>query len=94
MANEQVQATPHSAPDLHRYLGHNSPQTTAVSNVAAHKPALPLAGAGAVSLHPRLCLPGGQKAGCARPSHRPESRLVWHLTRPKAVRPGPDGPLC
>jgi len=30
VANEQVQATPHSAPDLHRYLGHNSPQTTAL----------------------------------------------------------------
>jgi len=47
--------------------------------------------AGAVSLHPRLRLPGGRKTGCARPSHRPESRLAWHVTRPKAVRPGPDG---
>ena len=48
-------------------------------------------GAGAVSLHPCLRLPGGRKTGCARPSHRPESRLVWHVTRPKAVRTGPDG---
>ena len=50
-----------------------------------------LAGAGTVSLHPRLRLPGGRKAGCVRPSHRRESRLAWHVTRPKAVRPGPDG---
>ena len=36
-------------------------------------------------------MPGCRKTGCARPSHRPESRLAQHLARPKAVRPGPDG---
>ena len=40
-----------------------------------------------------VLMPGCRKAGCARASHRPESRLVWHVTRPKAIRPGPDGAL-